>query len=76
MSKTIYRLWCTGCHHEHDTGRPAKRPPRGWKDVRRIRSLRDSRRLTPRPGERDFSLTDWETHHGLCPDCVKEGVEE
>lgn len=69
MARTIYRLSCEECMCGVDG---VRKIPKGWRNVERIRSLRESRRVTPRPGETNFSLSDWETHFGICPDCAKE----
>ena len=63
---TIYRIQCELCMRELDD-HPGK--PEGWTDIVRYQSLRDSRRVTPRPGEVNFSLSDWQTHFGVCPEC-------
>lgn len=76
MGKTIYRLECaTMCGRQIDN---VRRIPKGWQGVERVRSLRESRRLKPRPDEDegDFSLLDWNTHTGYCPDCIKENRED
>jgi hypothetical protein len=51
--------------------------PPGWRDVDEIQSLEDSMATYDGPNDppepRGYSVTDWETHLGLCPECG--GVE-
>lgn len=66
-----YRLGCQSCDRGDFDG--VKRLPRNWDDVRRIQSLKES--LTTYEGERPppgFSVMDWETHMGICPDCRED----
>ena len=41
----------------------------GWEDVREIQSLAESIDEDPPRG----TLLDWETHRGICPDCLRKG---
>lgn len=72
-NRTIYRLECSECLKSIDGTR---RKPKRWRSIGRVRSLRESRRINARPGETNFSLSDWNTHTGVCPDCIKENGGE
>ena len=66
-----YRLECRGgCGRQMDG---VKTLPIDWTDIEEVRSLRDALSTYDDEGDPDpppgFSLCDWETHCGLCPEC-------
>lgn len=67
------RLVCRGCNQQLD-GIPAV--PEGWRDVNEVQSLESSLTTYDGPDDptppRGYSVFDWETHEGLCPDCPDE----
>lgn len=67
-----YRLGCYGgCFRDDFDG--VKELPRDWQDIHEKQSLKDA--LTTYETEEDgdppkgYSVMDWETHVGLCPEC-------
>lgn len=66
-----YRLGCSNCFRDDFDG--VKALPTDWKDVCEKQSLTAA--LTTYESEEDgeppagYSVLDWETHVGLCPEC-------
>ncbi len=67
-----YRLGCSGgCFRDDFDG--VKELPADWKDIFEVRTLADA--LTTYEDDEDgdpppgYSVMDWETHRGLCPNC-------
>jgi hypothetical protein len=68
-----YRLGCSGgCTRDDFDG--VKELPSDWQDIGEVQSLKNS--LTTYETEDDgdpppgYSVMDWETHRGICPDCA------
>lgn len=72
---TKIRLACMVCDREDFDGISAQQLKAairgGWKHVGRVQSYRESCSTTEKPG---YSVSDWWTHLGWCPDCVTEDV--
>jgi hypothetical protein len=49
----------------------------GWQDIERRQTLRQSRQTfsSGRRPPKSFSILDWETHLGTCPECARESEE-
>jgi len=69
MNEGRIRLACTGCDRSDFDG--VQRVPKSWADVHRVQSYRDSKRVVP-DGDPSFSVLEWYTHLGTCPDCQVE----
>jgi hypothetical protein len=70
-----YRLGCGGgCFRDDFDG--VKELPADWEDIREERSLKDALTTYDDPDDEPpgFSISDWETHFGLCPDCQPASV--
>lgn len=68
-----YRLACQGCDRDDFDG--VKRLPKGWDYIRRVQSLKESLTTYDRDEyPKGYSVLDWYTHMGICPDCRE--VEE
>ncbi len=66
-----YRLACRGgCGRQMDG---VKELPKDWSDIHEEQSLKDALSTYGDEGDPDplpgCSVTDWETHFGLCPGC-------
>ena len=60
---------CDRCDYEYITeDELAAAVADGWEGVREIQSLEDSLDT-----ESCANLLDWETHRGICPDCLRKG---
>lgn len=49
----------------------------GWNHIRRVQSYEDSIKVYDDPAEtpEGYSVLDWYTHNGQCPECRDEGRE-
>ena len=71
------RLACENCFRDDCDG--IKEIPPGWEGISEEQSLEMS--MTTFDSEddpdppKDYSVLEWWTHLGLCPDCAAEGVE-
>jgi len=69
-----YRLACDSCFREDFDG--VKELPSDWTGIREFQSLKASMSTYDELGDPDeppgFSVLDWQTHFGLCPDCQKD----
>jgi hypothetical protein len=70
---TKIRLACMQCDRQDFDGITAKELNeairRGWQDVQRVQSYQQAGSTKEKPG---YSVFDWWTHLGYCPDCVQE----
>lgn len=66
----MIRLACLICDREDCDG--IKCVPKDWHDVERVQTLRQARKTYDDPSKAPpgFSVFDWWTHLGVCPDCV------
>lgn len=67
-----YRLGCSaGCFRGDCDG--VRAIPKGWRHVGKVQSLRASLSTYGDEGDpptpRGYSVFDWETHMGVCPEC-------
>jgi hypothetical protein len=66
------RLGCTYCDREdHDGIRVILK---GWRSVIRVQTLAEACAVYENPEDEpeDYSVLDWQTHLGTCPDCAAE----
>lgn len=67
------RLRCRGCNEGHDG---ILAIPAGWHAIEEIQSLEDSMTTYDGPDDpeppKGYSVMDWETHDGFCPDCKED----
>ena len=61
------RLGCIYC--ERDDFDNINSLPDNWEDIKQVRSLEDACREVP-PDDHERSVFKWETHIGICPECV------
>ena len=68
------RLECSECDEQHDGITPEELAQLGWSDVREIQSYEEACRTYDDPADEPpgYSVLDWQTHIGLCPECAKE----
>lgn len=66
------RLGCAGGCLRDDCDGIREIPP-GWTDITEHQSLKDALSTYDDPGDpeppKGYSVLDWETHFGICPDC-------
>lgn len=68
-----YRIQCCICPATTDRNKMTggRKKPHGWTVFWRIRSVTESYRMKPKPGETDFDVkTHWQTHYGICDRCT------
>lgn len=67
----LYRLGCSNCFRDDFDG--VKELPSDWEGISEVQSLKEA--LTTYEDEEDgvppdnYSVLDWQTHIGLCPEC-------
>ena len=81
MRKTI-RLACATCDRHDCNGISAAELKHaiknGWKEVSRVQNYRESCKTCTNSDDapRGYSVFEWWTHLGLCPECAKREGEE
>jgi hypothetical protein len=79
-AKKTIRLGCYECNQEAYDGitadelRKLRSKAGGWKEVVRVQTYAQSIKTydDPKDAPSGYSVLDWETHKGVCQDCVKE----
>ena len=66
------RLGCICCMREDYDG--IDKLPDDWEDIDEVQSYEESIREVD-PDDVDADVTFWETHMGVCPDCLKDHSE-
>jgi len=78
MPQATIRLACTHCDRsdfDFITRRQLREAIRnGWKDVKRVQTYQQACKTYSgqEKAPRSYSLFEWWTHFGLCPDCAEE----
>jgi hypothetical protein len=77
FSKTV-RVGCERCDCDSENAITeaalARLESKGWTGIEEYQSFEASCKTYPNPDDapRGFSVLDWYTHLGLCPDCARE----
>ena len=66
------RLGCIHCSRDDFDG--TDKLPEDWEDIDEVQSYEDSISEVD-PDDPSADITFWETHMGVCPDCLKEQSE-
>jgi hypothetical protein len=73
------RIACNECEREdYDGATLDQAVADGWEDICFYQSWEDSAKTYDNPDDAPphYSVLDWYTHCGLCPDCKREELEE